>query len=172
MITDYVYWTYSSYPYKLGSWGIVPSSSIKQLKELIFPREQNLSLQTIIDLSLLCHSLFWYSMSILHLHFALSYFFSLMAHFWYCCSLVEPKWAGTAAMISAFFLIFGIVSGVNFTLVIAKLVEISGWCRFLFMILSDIQSRMSLQSKIWAISTIAKVRNQSLQVLFVIQLSE
>ena len=163
MITDYVYLTYSSYPYKLGSWGIVPSSSIKQLRELVFPRELILSLQTII---------LTFPFFVQYIHLALSFFFSLMAHFWYCCSLVEPKWAGTAAMISAFFLIFGIVSGVNFTLVIAKLVEISGWCRFLFMILSDIQSRMSLQSKIWAISTIAKVRNHSLQVLFVIQLSE
>lgn len=43
----------------------------------------------------------------------------------YYYSLVEPKWAGTAAMISAFFLIFGIASGVNFTLLVAKLVEIS-----------------------------------------------
>lgn len=55
--------------------------------------------------------------------FTSGYFSSLCMM--YAPSLVDPKWAGTAAMISAFFLIFGIVSGVNFTLVIAKIVEIS-----------------------------------------------
>ncbi|KAF6019199.1 hypothetical protein EB796_022502 [Bugula neritina] len=53
--------------------------------------------------------------------FTSGYFSSLCMM--YAPSLVEPKWAGTAAMISAFFLILGIVSGVQFTLVVSWLVE-------------------------------------------------
>ena len=38
-------------------------------------------------------------------------------------SLVEKRWAGTAAMISALFLVMGVVSGVNFSLSIGKIIQ-------------------------------------------------
>ncbi|XP_067933112.1 equilibrative nucleoside transporter 1-like [Watersipora subatra] len=42
----------------------------------------------------------------------------------YAPSLVENRWAGTAAVFGTFFLILGIVIGVNFTLLLAKIIEV------------------------------------------------
>ncbi|XP_067933756.1 equilibrative nucleoside transporter 1-like [Watersipora subatra] len=42
----------------------------------------------------------------------------------YAPSLVENRWAGTAAVFATFFIVLGLVIGVNFTLLLAKIAEV------------------------------------------------